>query len=63
MRKKKVRINNESLEIVVCAEDKNDFTGALFKNYMIFVLAPVNYFRQFGDTIWTFLAATTAHIN
>ena len=49
--KRKVRINNESIEIVSCAEDKSDFTGVLFKNYMIFVLAPVNYFRQFGDTI------------
>ena len=30
-KKRKIIINNESLEIVVCAKDKRDFTGALFK--------------------------------
>ena len=46
-----VRTNNELLGIVVSAENKNDFTGALFKNYIIYFLAPGNYFRKTGDKI------------
>ena len=37
-KKREARRNNESLQVIVCAEDKSDLTGALFKTYMILVV-------------------------